>query len=77
MKKNYIDVGYLWRNSENKNFVAIRPKERNTYIREQMQEISYYLDAYRISSNILIKLKKNIDSYNRQLMCKLYSRIRT
>lgn len=67
MKKNYSNVGYLCGNGENKNFVAMKPTERNTYISEWMPEISDYLDAYRISSKILTKLKKDIDSYNRQI----------
>jgi len=67
MKKNYSSVGYLCGNGENKNFVAMKPTERNTYISEWMPEISDYLDAYRISSKILTKLKKDIDSYNRQI----------
>lgn len=67
MKKNYSSVGYLCGNGENRNFVAMKPTERNTYISEWMPEISDYLDAYRISTKILTKLKKDIDSYNRQI----------
>lgn len=67
MKKNYINVGNLYGNGENKNFVTMKRAERSTYILEQMPEISDYLDAYRIPSKILTKLKKVFDSYNRQI----------
>ena len=67
MKKSYTNVGYLCGNGENKNFVAMQPTERNNYISEWMPEISDFLDAYRLSTKILSKLKKDIDSYNKQI----------
>ena len=67
MKKSYTNVGYLCGNGENKNFVAMQPTERNNYISEWMPEISDFLDAYRLSTKILSKLKRDIDSYNKQI----------
>lgn len=67
MKKSYTNVGYLCGNGENKNFVAMQPTERNNYISEWMPEIADFLDAYRLSAKILSKLKKDIDSYNKQI----------
>ena len=67
MKKNYTNVGYLAGSGKNKNFVAMSPTERNNYISEWMPEISEFLDAFKISSKILTKLKKEIESYNKQI----------
>ena len=67
MKKNYTNVGYLAGSGKNKNFVAMSPTERNNYISEWMPEISEFLDAFKVSSKILTKLKKEIDSYNKQI----------
>lgn len=67
MKKNYTNVGYLAGSGKNKNFVAMSPTERNNYISEWMPEISEFLEAFKISSKILTKLKKEIESYNKQI----------
>jgi DNA repair exonuclease SbcCD ATPase subunit len=67
MKKNYTNVGYLCGSGKNKNFVAMSPTERNNYISEWMPEIAEFLDAYKLSSKIISKLKKEIDNYNRQI----------
>jgi DNA repair exonuclease SbcCD ATPase subunit len=67
MKKNYTNVGYLCGSGKNKNFVAMSPTERNNYISEWMPEIAEFLDAYKISSKIISKLKKDIDNYNKQI----------
>ena len=67
MKKNYTNVGYLCGNGKSKNFVSMKPTERNNYISEWMPEISEFLDAYKISAKIMSKLKKDIDNYNKQI----------
>lgn len=65
MDKIYTNIGYL--SADIKNFVGMKPAERNNYISEWMPEISEFLDAYKISSKILTKLKREIDTYNREI----------
>ena len=67
MNKNYTNVGFLCGNGKNKNFVGMKPAERNNYISEWMPEIAEFLDAYKLSSKILTKLKRDIDNYNKQI----------
>lgn len=67
MNKNYTNVGFLCGNGKNKNFVGMKPTERNNYISEWMPEISEFLDAYKLSTKILTKLKRDIDNYNKQI----------
>lgn len=65
MGKNYTNIGYLSKNI--KNFVIMKPADRNEYISEWMPEIAEYLDAYRTSSKIITKVKKEIDGYNKEI----------
>lgn len=67
MNKNYTNVGFLCGNGKNKNFVGMKPTERNNYISEWMPEIAEFLDAYKLSTKILTKLKRDIDNYNKQI----------
>lgn len=66
MTKSYTNVGYL-SGSGGKDFVSMRPTERNNYISEWMPEISEYLEAYKNSSKLINKLKRDIDNYNKQI----------
>lgn len=63
--KEFTSVGFLSKNV--KNFVEMKPADRNNHISEWMVEIAEFLDAYHISAKILTKLKKQIDSYNKQI----------
>lgn len=63
--KEFTSVGYLSKNV--KNFVEMKPADRNNHVSEWMVEIAEFLDAYHISSKILTKLKKQIDSYNKEI----------
>lgn len=67
MNKNYTNVGFLCGNGKNKNFVGMKPTERNNYISEWMPEIAEFLSAYKLSTKILTKLKRDIDNYNKQI----------
>ena len=67
MSKNYTNVGYLCGSGGAKDFVSMKPAERNNYISEWMPEISEFLDAYKKSAKIINKLKKEIDNYNKQI----------
>lgn len=63
--KEFTSVGYLSKNV--KNFVEMKPADRNNHVSEWMVEIAEFLDAYHHSSKILTKLKKQIDSYNKEI----------
>lgn len=63
--KEFTSVGFLSKSV--KNFVEMKPADRNNHISEWMVEIAEFLDAYHISSKILTKLKKQIDSYNKEI----------
>lgn len=63
--KEFTSVGYL--SKAVKNFVEMKPADRNNHVSEWMVEIAEYLNAYHISSKILTKLKKQIDSYNKEI----------
>lgn len=65
LTKEFTSVGYLSKNV--KNFVEMKPADRNNHVSEWMVEIAEFLDAYHISSKILTKLKKQIDSYNKEI----------
>lgn len=65
MKKQYLNIGYLSKHI--KNFVSMKPTERNNYISEWMPEISEFLNAYRLTSKLLNKIKKDIDNYNKDI----------
>jgi len=67
IKKNYTNVGYLCGSGNSKNFISMTPTERNNYISEWMPEIAEFLDAFKISSKVLSKFKKDIDNYNKQI----------
>lgn len=67
MKKSYSSVGYLSGNNEAKNFVSMKPTERSNYISEWMPEISEFMNAFKLSTKIINKLKKDIDNYNKQI----------
>src|SRR5574344_820723 len=67
MNKNYTNVGFLCGNGSNRNFVSMKPSERNNYVSEWMPEIAEFLDAYKLSTKILTKLKRDIDNYNKQI----------
>lgn len=67
MSKNYTNVGYLCGSGGAKDFVSMKPTERNNYISEWMPEISDFLEAYKKSLKIINKLKKDIDNYNKQI----------
>ena len=67
IKKNYTNVGYLCGSGNSKNFISMTPTERNNYISEWMPEIAEFLDAFKLSSKILSKFKKDIDNYNKQI----------
>ncbi len=63
--KEFTSIGYLTKNV--KNFVEMKPAERNNHVSEWLIEIAEFLDAYHISSKILTKLKRQIDSYNKEI----------
>ena len=63
--KEFTSIGYLTKNV--KNFVEMKPAERNNHVSEWLVEIAEFLDAYKISSKILTKLKRQIDSYNKEI----------
>lgn len=65
ISKKYINIGYL--SKDIKNFVGMKPTERNNYISEWMPEISDFLDAYKITTKIINRLKKEIDNYNNEI----------
>lgn len=67
IKKNYTNVGYLCGSGNSKNFISMSPTERNSYISEWMPEIAEFLDAFKLSSKVLSKFKKDIDNYNKQI----------
>ena len=67
IKKNYTNVGYLCGSGNSKNFISMTPTERNTYISEWMPEIAEFLDAFKVSTKLLSKFKKDIDNYNKQI----------
>lgn len=67
IKKNYTNVGYLCGSGNSKNFISMTPTERNSYISEWMPEIAEFLDAFKLSSKILSKFKKDIENYNKQI----------
>ena len=67
MNKNYTNVGYLCGSGGAKDFVSMKPSERNNYISEWMPEIADFLEAYKKSLKIINKLKKEIDNYNKQI----------
>ena len=65
INKLFTNIGYLSKNI--KNFVNMKPAERNNYISEWMPEIAEFLDAYKLSSKLLNKYKKEIDGYNKEI----------
>ena len=67
MKKNYTNIGYLCGSDSTKNFVSMKPTERNNYISEWMPEISEFVDAYRNSMKLMNKLKRDINNYNKEI----------
>lgn len=67
MRKSYTNVGYLCGGDKSKNFVSMKPFERSNYISEWMPEISEFLEAFKLSTKILNKLKREIENYNKQI----------